>query len=80
MIVLVAFFALQLVTPVGAMTSTVSGEAKLKTSNNQLKKTAHQRKIRMMRVELERTAKAIQLAEKKIVQLKAKNKSVKILE
>lgn len=80
MIVSVAFFGLQLIAPVGAVTSTVSGEAKLKISNTQMKKNLLQRKIRMMNSELTKTARAIKIADIKIWELKAKNKSVKVLE
>lgn len=80
MIVSVAFFGLQLIAPVGAVTSTVSGEAKLKVSSTQMKKTLLQRKIRIMKSELTKTATAIKVAEKKIADLKARDKSVKVLE
>ena len=80
MIVSVAFFGLQLITPVGAVTSTVSGEAKLKISSTQMKKSLLQRKIRMMKSELAKTAAAIKFADKKITELKEKGKSVTILE
>lgn len=80
MIVSVAFFGLQLITPVGAVTSTVSGEAKIKASSMQMKKSLLQRKIRVMKSELAKTAAAIKVAEKKIIDLKAKGKSVGILE
>jgi predicted RNase H-like nuclease (RuvC/YqgF family) len=80
MIVSVAFFGVQLITPVGAATSTVSGEAKLKASSTQMKKSLLQRKIRVMKSELKKTAAAIALADKRIVDMKAKGKSVTILE
>lgn len=80
MILSVVFFGLQLIAPVGAVTSTVSGEVQLKASSAQMKKSLLERKIRVMKSELRKTAAAIQLAEKKIVDLKAKGKSVKILE
>lgn len=80
MIVSVAFFWLQLITPVGAVTQSVSGEAKLMVSASQMKKSLLQRKIRIMKSELAKTSTAIKIAEKKIVGLKAKWKSVKVLE
>lgn len=80
MIISVVFFGFQLITPVGAMTSTVSGESKLKVSGTHMKKSLFQRKIRSMNAELKKTATAIKVAEKKIVVLKAKNRSVSVLE
>ena len=80
MIVSVAFFWLQMITPVGAVTQSVSGEANIKISANQMKKSLLQRKIRMMKSELTKTSIAINVAEKKIAGLKAKWKSVKVLE
>jgi len=80
MIVSVAFFGLQLIAPVGAVASTVSGEVRLKISNTQMKKNLLQRKIRVMNSELKKTAAAIALADKRIAELKGKGKNVKILE
>ncbi len=75
----VVFFGLQLVAPVGATTSTtVSAEQAARSL--QMKKSLLERKIRIMKSELRKTATAITLAEKRIADLKAKGKSVKILE
>lgn len=78
-IVSVLFFGLQLVAPVGATTSTtISAEQSARAL--QMKKSILERKIRVMKSELKKTAAAIVLAEKRIADLKAKNKNVKLLE
>lgn len=79
MIVSVAFFGLQLTTPVHAITSTISGESQIQVSSTQMKKSLLQKKINIMKSELAKTTAAIKVAEKKIVDLKAKGKSVGIL-
>jgi hypothetical protein len=68
----VVFFGMELVVPVGAATSTVSGEAKLQISGTHMKRSILERKIRMMQSELKKTATAISLAEKKITYLVSK--------
>ena len=80
MIVSVVFFALELVVPVGATSSTVSGESVLKVSSSQMKKTLLQRKIRILKTELAKITTAIGSAEKKIQDLKAKKRDVTTLE
>lgn len=75
----VVLFGLQLTAPVGATTSTTVSAEKVARAL-QMKKSILERKIRIMQLQLKKTSTAITTADKRIADLVAKWKSVKVLQ
>ncbi|MFZ2255386.1 MAG: hypothetical protein WAW59_04725 [Patescibacteria group bacterium] len=64
--------------PVGAVTSTVSGETRAKVSSSQIKKVTLERKIKVMKAEIAKTEIAIKFAQKRLDALKAAGKNTNL--